>query len=118
MRYLTLGLLLVTACGGDLMKSNKQRALDSAAAVPAPDTSSTVAGPKYYQDSSVTWTELEKIVRADPDAILAVQQRHSLQVSVAMRNGLKFQAKEPRIDAIIQLLREVDPAGRILIATE
>lgn len=117
MRYLIVGVLLLAACGGEFSSSKKQRALDSAAAV-APDTGTTTAGPKYYQDSTVTWDALEKIVRADPDAILAVQHKRSLQVSVAMRSGLKYRAKEPRADAIIQLLREVDPAGRILIATE
>jgi hypothetical protein len=118
MRYLMLGLLLLTGCSGDLMKSKKQRELDSAAAVPPRDTGTVTVGPRYYSDSSVTWGALQKIVRENPDSILAVQQTHSLQVSVAMRNGLRFKAKEPAIDAIIQLLREVDPAGRILIATE
>lgn len=118
MRYLIAGLLLLTACGSDLMKSKKQRELDSAAAVAPTDTSSVTVGPRYYSDSTVSWATLQKIVRENPDSILAVQQTHSLQVSVAMRSGLRFKAKEPAIDAIIQLLREVDPAGRILIATE
>lgn len=118
MRYLLLGLLLLPACGGDLMKSKKQRALDSAAAAAPVDTASVSVSPKYYQDSAVTWAALQQIVRGNPDSILAVQQTHSLQVTVAMRNGLKYHAKEPSMDAILQLLREVDPAGRILIATE
>lgn len=120
MRYLMLGLLAVTACGGDTFKSKKQRALDSAEAVAnAPtDTASTRVGPKYYIDSVVPWPRLQEIVRDDPDGILAVQQTHTLEVSVAMRNGMRFKAREPAIDAILTLLREVDPAGRILIATE
>lgn len=120
MRHLFLGLLALTACGGDVFKSQKQRALDSAAAAETArvDTASTPAGPRYYVDSVVTWPRLQEIVRSDPDGILAVQQTHTLQVSVAMRNGLRFKAREPAIDAILTLLREVDPAGRILIATE
>ncbi len=120
MHYLILALLLLAGCGGEVFKSKQQRALDSAAAVEAApiDTSTTRAGPSFYVDSAVTWPRLQAIVREDPDGILAVQQTRSLQVSVAMRNGMRFKAKEPRIDAIITLLREVDPAGRILIATE
>jgi hypothetical protein len=120
MRHLIAGVLLLAACGGDVFKSKKQRALDSAAAAEAApiDTGTTQAGPTFYVDSTVTWPKLQAIVRENPDGILAVQQTHALQVSVAMRNGMRFQAKEPQIDAIITLLREVDPAGRILIATE
>jgi hypothetical protein len=119
MRYVMMGVLLLAACDSASLGSRKQRALDSAAAAAAPvDTGITVAGPKYYQDSSVTWDALQRIIRSHPDSILAVQQTRGLQVSVAMRNGLKYQAREPVADAIIQLLREVDPAGRILIATE
>jgi hypothetical protein len=120
MRYLVLGILTLTACGGDTFKSTKQRALDSAeAAAAAPtDTASAQVGPRYYIDSVVTWPRLQEIVRHDPDGILAVQQTHTLDVSVAMRNGMRFKAKEPKVDAIIALLREVDPAGRILISNE
>jgi hypothetical protein len=120
MRYLIVAVLLLAACGGDVFKSKKQRALDSAAAAEsAPvDTSTTQVNPTFYVDSTVTWPRLQEIVRENPDGILAVQQSHSLQVSVAMRNGMRFKAREPQIDAIIALLREVDPAGRILIATE
>jgi hypothetical protein len=118
MRYVMMGVLLLAACDSASLGSRKQRALDSAAAVAPVDTGTTVAGPKYYQDSSVTWDALQRIIRSHPDSILAVQQTRGLRVSVAMRNGLKYQAREPVADAIIQLLREVDPAGRILIATE
>lgn len=118
MRYLIAGVLLLAACGGDVFKSQKQRALDSAAAADAKpvDTSSTQAGPSFYVDSTVTWPRLQAIVRENPDGILAVKQTRGLQISVAMRNGMRFQAKEPQMDDIIALLREVDPAGRILIA--
>ena len=120
MRYVIAAAFLLTACGGDVFKSRKERALDSAAAAEAApiDTASTPAGPSFYVDSTVTWPRLQAIVRDNPDGILAVQQTRSLQVSVAMRNGMRFTAREPRTDAIITLLREVDPAGRILIATE
>lgn len=119
MRHLILGILTLTACGGDVFKSKKQRALDSAAAESATvDTATTQAGPKYYIDSVVAWPRLQQIVREDPDGILAVQQTRTRQVSVAMRNGMRFNSTEPAIDAILHLLREVDPAGRILIATE
>jgi hypothetical protein len=74
--------------------------------------------PVTYVDSNVTWQEMQAIVKADPDSILAVYQTHALAVSVAMRNGRRYRAKEPTVDAIIHLLRQVDPAGRILIATE
>ncbi|HWA15393.1 MAG TPA: hypothetical protein VG817_03115 [Gemmatimonadales bacterium] len=120
MRYLIAGVLLLAACSADTFKSKQQRALDSAAAAePAPrDTGTTAAGPSFYVDSTVTWPRLQAIVRENPDGILAVQQTRALRVSVAMRNGMRFQAKEPRVDAIIALLRDVDPAGRILISNE
>lgn len=120
MRYLIAGVLLLAACSGDTFKSKKQRALDSAAAAESapPDTATTRVSPSFYVDSVVTWPRLQAIVRDDPDGILAVQQTRALEVSVAMRNGMRFKAKEPQVDAIIALLREVDPAGRILISNE
>src|SRR5690554_6593177 len=111
MRYLMMmGILLLAGCDTTSTSSKKQRALDSAAAVAPIDTGTTVAGPKYYQDSSVTWAALQQIIRSAPDSILAVQQTRGLKVSVAMRSGLKYQARDPVANAIIQLLREVDPA--------
>ncbi len=119
MRYLLPALLLLAACDQETASHKKQQALDSAAVVAPNRIPEAVAPiPITYPDSDVTWSQLQQIVRADPDSILAVQQTHSLTVSVAMRDGRRYRSKEPVADAILKLLRQVDPAGRILIATE
>jgi hypothetical protein len=61
---------------------------------------------------------LAAAIRRRPDAIRAVQQTHSLKVTAVFKDGHRFHATEPQIDAILKLVREVDPAGQILIATE
>lgn len=121
MRLLPVLLVLLAACSlPDSRAERKQRALDSADAAsankPIPEAVATL--PPTYVDSNVTWPQMQEIVRANPDSILAVYQTHARAVSVAMRNGRRYRAQEPVIDAIIHLLRQVDPAGRILIATE
>jgi hypothetical protein len=43
---------------------------------------------------------------------------HTRAVTVLFKDGRRYHATEPVIDEIIRLLKEVDPAGRVLIATE
>lgn len=70
------------------------------------------------EDSTVSWPELVAIIRANPDSVRAVMQTHSRKVTALFKDGHRFHSTEPTIDAIVQLVRAVDPAGRILVATE
>ena len=69
-------------------------------------------------DSALPWPELERRLRATPESVRAVMQRHDRSVAVLFLDGRRYHGTEPTIDAIIALLRTVDPSGRILIATE
>jgi hypothetical protein len=92
------------------------------APVPAPKpvtaTSGTVPALPPASDSTVTWAVLVATLRAQPDSIRAVMQRHSGRVTVTLRNGVRLHAVEPAIDDVVRLLREIDPAGQIPVATE
>lgn len=115
MRRAILIVCLLTSCAPKSRDGGGDRQLDSAAAAPAPVTTSVLPTPI---DSSVTWTKMVELVRAAPDSIRAVHQVHTRDVTVLFKDGRRYHATEPSIDAIIRLLKEVDPAGRILIATE
>jgi len=115
------GLVFLAACsppgeGG----SRAPRALDTAASAAPARRAPPPATPvlPVASDSSVSWQRLTALVRAAPDSVLAVHQSHDRAVSVQFRDGRRYHATEPALDAIIRLLKEVDPAGRILIATE
>ncbi len=69
-------------------------------------------------DSALPWPELARRLRATPESVRAVMQRHDRSVAVLFLDGRRYHGTEPEIDAIITLLRAVDPSGRILIATE
>lgn len=84
-------------------------------AAPTPQTVSVLPPP---QDSTVTWTEFTAIIRANPDSVRAVLQTHRREVTATLRSGIRLHATEPAIDDVIAFLRQVDPAGHILIATE
>jgi len=89
--------------------------LRSAAPAPTPQTVSVLPPP---QDSTVTWTEFTAIIRANPDSVRAVLQTHRREVTATLRSGIRLHATEPGIDDVVSFLRQVDPAGHILIATE
>ena len=89
--------------------------LSSAAPAPTPPTVSVLPPP---QDSTVSWTEFTAIIRANPDSVRAVLQTHGRKVTATLRSGLRLHATEPGMDDVVALLRQVDPAGHILIATE
>jgi tRNA C32,U32 (ribose-2'-O)-methylase TrmJ len=119
-------LLLLPACSGlgeRLGRATRSdAALDSARVADslraaAPDTATVVVLPSSV-DSNVTWAYIERLVRANPESVRAVMQRHDRKVSIVFLDGRRYHATEPAIDGIIALVRDVDPAGRILIATE
>ena len=115
-----LPLFLLPACGSKSDSGSATGKADSAPA-PTPVTTSipaTVFAPPVPEDSTVSWAELAATIRRNPDAIRAVQQTHALKVTAVFKDGHRFHSSEPHIDAIIKLVREVDPAGQILIATE
>ena len=66
----------------------------------------------------MTWAEFKTIIRSNPDSVRAVMQAHSRRVTATFRSGIRLHATEPAIDDVITFLRQVDPAGHILIATE
>lgn len=115
MRRLLVAALFLTACSPKSGDNPSDRQLDSAAS--APDTASTAALPAPI-DSSITWDRMVGLVKQAPDSIRAVHQVHNRSVTVLFKNGRRYHATEPAIDDIIKLLKEVDPAGRVLIATE
>ena len=120
MRWFTILLLLVPACGSRSDSGSTAGKADSTPALPPATTSipQTVPAPPVPEDSTVSWAELAATIRGNPDAIRAVQQTHSLRVTAVFTDGHRFHSTEPHIDAILKLVREVDPAGQILIATE
>ncbi|HSB53714.1 MAG TPA: hypothetical protein VLD58_05135 [Gemmatimonadales bacterium] len=115
MRRAMLLLILLAGCERRQEKSHGDRALDSAATVPTPATSSPLPIPI---DSTISWDRMERLIRSAPDSLRAVQQLHTRAVTALFKDGRRYHATEPRIDAVIHLLKEVDPAGRVLIATE
>ena len=110
-----LFLCLLTACARKGEEARGPRELDSAATAAVPVTTSVLPTPI---DSSVSWGKLVEMVRLAPDSIRAVHQIHTRAVTVLFKDGRRYHATEPAIDEIIRLLKEVDPAGRVLIATE
>lgn len=115
MRQVIFATLLTLACTPKSGDSKSDRQLDSAAS--AADTTSTAPLPAPI-DSSITWDKMVGLVRQSPDSIRAVHQIHTRDVTVLFKDGRRYHANEPAIDDIIKLLKQVDPAGRVLIATE
>ncbi len=115
MHRVLLAALLLAACKPKSGDTAGDRQLDSAAS--APDTSSSAALPTPI-DSSISWDRLVHLVKQGPDSIRAVHQVHTRDVTVLFKDGRRYHATEPAIDDIIKLLKQVDPAGRVLIATE
>jgi hypothetical protein len=115
MRRAILLLALLAGCERRQQESHGDRTLDSAATVSTPDTT---AGLPLPVDSAITWDRMERLIRSAPDSLRAVQQLHTRAVTALFKDGRRYHATEPAIDAIIHLLKEVDPAGRVLIATE
>jgi hypothetical protein len=115
MRRAILLLFLLAGCERKQAESRGDRTLDSAATVPAPVTASVLPTPI---DSTITWSRMESLIRSAPDSLRAVQQLHTRAVTVLFKDGRRYHATEPRIDAVLHLMKDVDPAGRVLIATE
>jgi len=115
MRRAILLLCGLTACNQKTDDSRGPRQLDSSASAGAPVTTSVLPTPI---DSAVSWGKLVDLIRSTPDSIRAVHQVHTRAVTVLFKDGRRYHATEPAIDVVIRLLKEVDPAGRILIATE
>ncbi len=125
-RLATTALLAgLLACSGvsERLGRGKQSGLDSAAQAESTALASaadTIRRPVIgiAADSTIGWPDLSARVRARPESVRAVLQRHDRQVSVLFLDGRRYHSTEPAIDDIIALLHQVDPSGRILIATE
>jgi mitochondrial fission protein ELM1 len=91
-------------------------ALDSA--TPADTTPTTITILPGTSDTSVAWPDFVATLRRNPDAVRAVMQTHARKVTMVMKDGRRFNTTEPTMDAVLTILREVDPANSILVATE
>jgi hypothetical protein len=115
-RHAGWALVLLWACLSRSERHTTSGAIDSA---PGADTTpSTVTILPSTSDTTVEWADFVATLRRKPDAVRAVMQRHSRKVTMVMKDGRRFNSTEPAMDVVLTILREVDPANSILIATE
>jgi hypothetical protein len=108
--------VLLWAC---LPKAERAAAGATVDSVPPLDTTpTTITILPATSDTSVAWSDFVATLRRNPDAVRAVMQTHARKVTMVMKDGRRFHATEPAIDAVLGILREVDPANHILVATE
>ncbi len=124
-RWLLAGatmLTLLSACESAAVRRLTGRAADSsaqsAAGRPSTESPTTVSALPTPVDTTVAWSELVGALRRNPDAVRAVMQTHARKVTMVMKDGRRYHTTEPALDAVLTVLREVDPAGQILVATE
>jgi hypothetical protein len=114
-------ILLLAACNTGVVRRITGRSPDSTpqpAALTVDSAPTTISVVPPSVDTTVAWPDLVGTLRRNPDGVRAVMQTHARKVTMVMKDGRRFHATEPAIDAIISILREVDPAGQILVATE
>ncbi|HTS87220.1 MAG TPA: hypothetical protein VMG41_01915 [Gemmatimonadales bacterium] len=109
-------MLVLSGCQGSAPPATQAAGKPPASTAPAPAPVETIPAPSSLESRS--WSALVAELRAHPDSVRAVIQTHAREVTVVYNDGRRYRATEPSIDAIIGLLHEIDPAGRILIATE
>ena len=108
--------MLLWAC---LPRSERQATGGAADSAPPADTTpATITILPSTSDTSVAWPDFVTTLRRNPDAVRAVMQTHARKVTMVMKDGRRFNSTEPTMDAVLTLLREVDPANSILVATE
>lgn len=117
--------LLLSACSGLGERVGRatrgDAALDSAAVAESTAAARSGAPTPVFDsgmDTTVSWEQLEGLVRATPESVRAVMQRRDRRVTVVLLDGRRYNSTQPAMDGIISLVRSVDPSGRILIATE
>jgi prepilin-type processing-associated H-X9-DG protein len=111
--------VLLIGCAEKPDAAHPANATDSQATSAAPaQEEQVIAFPPTAEDRTVSWGELTKIIIGKPDSVRTVMQTHARKVTVAFLDGHRLHSTEPSIDAIVTLLRKVDPAGHILVATE
>lgn len=58
----------------------------------------------------VSWEQAVTLIRGG--GIEAVMQSHNLQVWMRSKDGRQYLTREPGIDAVARVIREVDPDGK------
>lgn len=106
---------LLSAC---LPRSERPATAAADSAPPADTTPTTITILPGTSDTSVAWPDFVTTLRRNPDAVRAVMQSHARKVTMVMKDGRRFNTTQPTMDAVLAILREVDPANSILVATE
>ncbi len=119
MRHLTGWLLsaMILAC----TRLERRAAGDRAPPPPpetAADTAPRILTPSGPADSALAWEALAAAVRRRAGEIRAVTESRSRRVTVHFRDGSSLRSVEPEPGAMRRLVKEVDPAGEILVATD
>lgn len=76
------------------------------------DLDSITVGP----NNTVSWDDAQTIIRNGD--VKAVSQNHSRNVRILMKNGTYYQALEPKIDAVTEILKRCGKLGKVSFRTE
>lgn len=113
----TLGTLLVMAHPGRSTSIIRRAGI---ATILLAVFAATSCATKEFTDSGkrhIRWKAAVALIRNG--AVKYVAQDHSLRVSLTTKDGHRYVTREPRIDAVWHLIREVDPKREhIRFATE
>jgi hypothetical protein len=84
---------------------------------PVTSTTGTVVVLPPAHDTTLPWPDFAAAIRANPDSVRAVLQA-GRRVTATLRSGIRLHAVQPGPGQLLGLLREVDPAGHIILATQ
>jgi hypothetical protein len=113
--------LLASGCQDKPAPGAQTAAQDTAPRPPLPApvtaTTGTIAVLPPAHDTTLPWPDFAAAIRANPDSVRAVLQAGP-RVTATFRSGVRLHAVQPVTGEVLGLLREVDPAGHIIIATQ
>lgn len=70
----------------------------------------------FVSSNEIAWLDVEKLLANCQ--IKTVFQFHSLRINLIMADESQMYTTQPRIDAIIETIEQVDPPCVVLVATE